>query len=162
MTSQNGPLEIDIVMAAHGKLALSRAEICQTFFDGLRAASTSPLPVWTLLSEMDISGEHEQEQSQGSGFVEHAVTQSVVRELGFSEGELVRRSSDKNPKSANVWRIEQISDDGVSMVGEVENQDKTLNIDLAKFQAKFIVTPELEDEVLLMMIKMKMLMMMIT
>ena len=90
--------------------------------------------------------------STGNDFLEHTFTQDMIREAGFVEGVLVRRVTDSNPKSFNVWRIEQVSDDNVSMLGEFNNAEKTLSLELEKFVASFTLTPELENEVLIMMI----------
>ena len=73
-------------------------------------------------------------------FVEHIVTPDVIREAGFVEGVLVRKCTDKNPTSHTVWRITQVSDDNVSMLGEFDNAERTLTIELAKFESAFMLT----------------------
>ena len=84
----------------------------------------------------------------------------MIREAGFVEGVLVRKITDNNMKSFNVWRIKQVSDVSVTMLGEFDNAEKTLTVEFAKFQTSFMLTPELENEVLIMMMLMMMILMM--
>ena len=149
---QNGPLEIEIVMQSHGKLASSRADALTKFWEGLQSAASSSIPEWTVMNELHGHNVTSESVSTGNDFLEHTFTQDMIREAGFVEGVLVRRVTDSNPKSFNVWRIEQVSDDNVSMLGEFNNAEKTLSLELEKFVASFTLTPELENEVLIMMI----------
>ena len=148
---QNGPLEVEIVMLSHGKLASSRADALTKFWEGLRCAASSSIPEWTLMKDLNVTIS-ESAVSTGNEFLEHTITQDMIREAGFVEGVLVRKTTDKNMKSFNVWRISQVSDVSVTMLGEFDNTEKSLSLELAKFEASFILTPELDNEVLIMMI----------
>ena len=139
-------MEVDIVMQGHGKIASSRFDAFNTFYDALRKAAIGPLPEWTLMPKAENTSCNESGHS--NDIVEHTVTEESLRNAGFVEHALVRRATDLNPKTSNVWRINTLSVDGVTMIVELTNASRTLALDFAKFHASFILTPELEHEVL--------------
>ena len=139
------------MMMTHGKLEDTRAEICERFFNELRAASNSPLPEWRLLSEMESSqNPDEPGEASSSGFVEHVVTPDILRSSGFVDNSLVRKSTD-NRNTLNVWRIESVSEVGVKMLGEHDYQGKELTVGFSRFQGAFVLTPEMESDVPMIM-----------
>ena len=147
-----------MVMLAHGKQPdLTRAHILSKFWEKLRASARAPLPVFRRLEiaqqEQDTSKktvvekEKITEGEEAPGFTEHVITVDLLKELGFVEGTLLRLSEEKDVKTNDVWRIESLDEDGVTLVGEIGKTGDKLKVPLERFQSTFVITPELEETV---------------